>query len=121
MKSSGGVVEHCRTTPHVVRSGNAVLEVGCHHGRTTALLCDAAVAPDSLEGGDGGSENAVSELCVGVDIGPKIMRRAKDTYPHIRFEVGDAFKTLEVLKLQLLINNEEGERAVAAPASKNFG
>ena len=119
--SSVGVVEYRRTIPYVVRPGNSVLEVGCHYGRTTALLYDAAVVPDSLEGGDGGGENAVSGLCIGVDIGPKIIRRAKDTYPHIRFEVGDAFKTLELLKLRLLINDEEGERAVATPTSKNLG
>ena len=57
--ASVGVEQYRRTIPHVVRAGDALLEVGCHYGRTTFRLHSAAAVDK-----DG--------FCIGVDIGPKV-------------------------------------------------
>ena len=77
------VEEYRKTIPFVVRSTDVVLEVGCHFGRTTHLL------------------NEAGQYCIGVDIGPKIIAHAKKQYPEILFAVGDAWRTLDLLKLKL--------------------
>jgi SAM-dependent methyltransferase len=76
------VDDYRQTIPHVIQCTDRILEVGCHFGRTTTLLNDAG------------------DYCIGVDIGPKIIEHAKKQYPNITFAVGDAWKTLELLKLQ---------------------
>lgn len=82
-----GVEEYRRLIPFTVKPGDAVIEVGCHFGRSTTLLHEAAAAKD-----DG--------FCIGVDIGPKIIENAKSQYPSVQFEVGDARKTLDLLRLR---------------------
>lgn len=84
-----GVNNYRRTIPFLVNKGDAVIEVGCHFGRTTALLHDAVTDID--EGGG---------FCVGVDIGPKIIANAKKQYPEIVFEVVDAWNTLDLIKIK---------------------
>jgi len=83
------VDEYRKTIPFAVRSQDAILEVGCHFGRTTKLLDDA-----------GGH-------CIGVDIGPKIIANAKKQYPDIQFAVEDAWKTLQLLKLRKTLAKED--------------
>ena len=63
--------------------------MGCHFGRSTHLLNEAA-ATSQVEGG----------YCIGVDIGPKIIKNAQSQYPSITFAVADAWKTLDLLKLR---------------------
>jgi len=90
-----GVNEYRRTIPYLVRPGDDVIEVGCHFGQTTTLLYDTVRM--TKEGGiitrDG--------FCVGVDIGPKIIANAKRQHPQIPFEVVDAWKTLDLLKIKV--------------------
>ena len=87
--ASVGVEEYRRLIPTTVKKGDVVLEVGCHFGRSTHLLNEAA-ATSQLEGG----------YCIGVDIGPKIIKNAQSQYPSITFAVADAWKTLDLLKLR---------------------
>jgi len=82
--TSVGVEEYRRTIPHVVQQGDKIVEVGCFSGVTTALL-HAAASP-------GG--------CIGCDIGPKIIERAKKEHPDMEFFVGDAWKSLDLLRMK---------------------
>jgi SAM-dependent methyltransferase len=77
-----GVQEYRNTIEHVVRPEDAVLEVGCHFGTTTAIL------------------DEVGDYCIGVDVGSKIIAQAQNKYPHIQFSVGDAWKTAALLRIQ---------------------
>jgi len=79
-----GVEEYRSVVARCVRAGDAVLEVGCHMGTTTALLEDAVGA---------------SGLCLGVDIGPKIVKRAQREHPRVAFRVGDAWATAGLRRL----------------------
>ena len=79
-----GVEEYRSTIPTVVHDGDAVLEIGCHLGTTTALLRDAT--PNGYT--------------IGVDVGPRIIRGAKMRYSDVPFYVGDAWKTAELLRIQ---------------------
>ena len=79
-----GVEEYRRTIPHVVQENDVCLEVGCFSGTTTRIIHDAAM---------GG-------YCIGVDIGSKIIARAKQEHPDIHFSVGDAWKTLNLLRIK---------------------
>eukprot|EP00978_Attheya_sp_CCMP212_P033167 scaffold132634_cov53-Attheya_sp.AAC.2 len=86
------VGEYRKTIPFTVRKEDAILEVGCHFGRTTKILHDAG------------------KYCIGVDIGPKIIKNAKKQYPEIPFAVGDAWKTMQLLKFKktlLMQDNDE--------------
>lgn len=77
-----GVQEYRSTIDHVVRSDDAVLEVGCHFGTTTALLYNKTFNT------------------IGVDVGSKIIAQAQKKYPDIYFAVGDAWKTAALLRIQ---------------------
>jgi len=92
------VNEYRRTIPHVVSSGDDIIEVGCHFGRSTTLL-DAAV------NGAGGDKDG---FCIGVDIGPKIIATARKEYEHIPFEVVDAWQTLQLLKIKIEHGRKNG-------------
>merc|ERR1712238_493889 len=70
--------------PFTVKPDDAILEVGCHFGTTTALLQKA-----SPEG-----------YCLGVDVGKKIIQEANKKYPNIFFRVGDAWRTAGLLRIQ---------------------
>jgi hypothetical protein len=83
-----GVQEYRSTIPYTVRPGDAVLEVGCHLGTTTVLLHEQA---SSSAGG----------YALGVDVGAKIIQGAQARHPHVPFAVGDAWKTAELLRLQV--------------------
>jgi len=83
------VDEYRKTIPFIVREDDAILEVGCHFGRTTKLLDDAG------------------RHCIGVDIGPKIIKNARKQYPNIQFAVGDAWKTLQLMKLRKTLAMED--------------
>jgi SAM-dependent methyltransferase len=89
-----GVDEYRSTISTVVQPGDTVLEIGCHGGYSTTLLHEAA-AP-------GGG------YCIGVDIGRKIVQRAKEAYPNIPFAVADGFNMLELLKLKKRMVKEYG-------------
>ncbi len=102
-----GVNEYRRTIPYILQPGNDVIEVGCHFGRTTTLLNDAVNA------------NSAKGFCVGVDIGPKIVATARKEHPSIPFEVVDAWKTLELLKIKVKHEYEHEHEHDAA--SKNLG
>ena len=80
-----GVQEYRKTIPYSIKSGDAVLEVGCHLGTSTVLLHSQA--------GSAG-------YALGVDVGPKIIAGAKERYPNVAFAVGDAWKTASLLRLQ---------------------
>lgn len=77
-----GVEEYRRTIPYVVLSTDECLEVGCFSGTTTQHVDD------------------VSSYCIGVDIGPKIIERAKKEHPGMYFAVGDAWKSLDLLRIK---------------------
>jgi hypothetical protein len=77
---SVGVKQYRQTIPLAVRKGDVCIEVGCHLGTTTALIHESAMDNDT-----GG--------CIGVDVGPHIIKSARKNYPHLQFEVGDGFKT----------------------------
>eukprot|EP00527_Entomoneis_sp_CCMP2396_P007254 CAMPEP_0198146706 /NCGR_PEP_ID=MMETSP1443-20131203/30970_1 /TAXON_ID=186043 /ORGANISM="Entomoneis sp., Strain CCMP2396" /LENGTH=333 /DNA_ID=CAMNT_0043810759 /DNA_START=222 /DNA_END=1226 /DNA_ORIENTATION=- len=81
-----GVQEYRSMIPYTVGKGDAVLEVGCHLGTSTALLHEAS-------DGNGG-------YAIGVDVGPKIIEGAKKRYPNTPFSVGDAWKVADLLRIQ---------------------
>lgn len=95
-----GVQDYRRAIPLVVQPGDVCLEVGCHAGKTTALLHDAAACNNSNDRDD--------RCCLGLDISPKIVNLARQTYPHVKFAVGDAWQTLKILKLQQQQLNDDG-------------
>lgn len=82
-----GVEEYRRTIPHVIQTGDEAVEVGCFSGVTTALVHEAA---DPSAGG----------YCIGVDIGPKIIQRAKKEHPTMKFSVGDGFRSMDLLRIK---------------------
>jgi hypothetical protein len=95
--ASVGVEEYRRTIPFVVRVGDSCIEVGCHFGRTTLALYNAAVQ-DSIH--SGGSVCSGRGFCIGVDIGPKIIDHAKKELPHIPFAVADAWRVMDLIRLR---------------------
>jgi hypothetical protein len=58
------------------------------------LLHEAASSSEGDDYNNGGG------YCIGVDIGPKIIQNAKSQYPSILFAVGDAWRSLQLLKLR---------------------
>lgn len=86
-----GVDEYRTTIQHVVRPGDAILEVGCHLGTTTALLHKKASSRNT-ERTDG--------YCIGVDVGASIIKKAKERHSNVYFAIGDAWKTAELLRIQ---------------------
>jgi hypothetical protein len=77
-----GVQEYRSTIEHVINPDDAILEVGCHFGTSTAILHHSG------------------KYCIGVDVGSKIITQAKKKYPHIYFAVGDAWKSAALLRIQ---------------------
>ena len=67
-----------------VHPGDDVLVIGCHCGKTTALLMESKVG---------------ARIAVGVDIGPKIVKEAQKRYPNIPFRTADAWDTRTLLEL----------------------
>jgi len=91
-----GVEEYRRTIPHVLQDSDECLEVGCFSGTTTKLVHDA------------------STYCIGVDIGPKIIKRAQAEHPEIYFAVGDAWRSLDMLRIK---RNAAAVRESTSPVS----
>jgi len=85
-----GVKQYRETIPHVVRKGDVCIEVGCHLGTTTTIIDEASRGGSDVN--DGG--------CLGVDVGPNIIKRARAKYPSIAFEVGDGFKTGQLARMK---------------------
>lgn len=83
-----GVDQYRQTINRAVRPGDAVLEVGCHLGTSTAMIHDEASAQES-----GG-------YCIGVDVGPSIVEGARKRHARVPFSVGDAWKTADLLRIQ---------------------
>jgi len=98
-----GVDEYRRTIPYVVKKGDAVIEVGSHFGTSTALLHDAARDQDgsSCIGG-----------CIGVDVGPHIIESAKKKFPIVPFEVGDAWKMAELVRMKSKYFNDHPSQRI---------
>ena len=82
--SAVGVESYRDTIPYVVRPNSRVLEIGCHHGKTTSLIAKATQSPNTV---------------VGIDIGKVCIDRATKKYHGIQFEVLDAWDTASILKL----------------------
>lgn len=82
--ASVGVEQYRATICRTVQPGDTVLELGCHFGTTTNLL--------HLAAGQTGQ-------AIGVDVGSRIVKSAKEKYPGIQFVVGDAWQTGKLLRL----------------------
>lgn len=100
--ASVGVNEYRRTIPFVVKAGDEIIEVGCHFGQTTTLLHEAAT----------GGKSDANGFCIGVDIGPKIIKHAKKRYPNVPFYVGNAWNLLQLLKFRY---NEDVPNIINGP------
>lgn len=83
-----GVKQYRELIPYVVRRGDVCIEIGCHLGTSTTLI-DAAAEGNDSQGG-----------CLGVDVGSHIILSARKKYPHLKFEVGDGFKTGELARMK---------------------
>ena len=68
-----GVTEYRESIAEWVNPDDTVLEIGCEWGTTTVLL-----APHCKE-------------VIGTDVSPECIQRARLLYPHLRFEVLDAY------------------------------
>lgn len=110
--ASVGVNEYRRTIPFVVKSGDEIIEVGCHFGQTTVLLHEGAT-----HGCDGDN---IHGFCIGVDIGPKIIKHAKSRYPHVSFHVGNAWETLQLLKVRYDQDIQNRYNASIAPTKLGY-
>jgi len=88
-----GVEEYRRTIPYVVKRGDNIVELGCHSGTTTALVHNAAKLVRN-------EDEKPEGYCIGLDIGPKIIEQAKREHPDVHFVVGDAWKTLDLLRVK---------------------
>lgn len=76
-----GVKEYRETIPAWVNSDDVVLEIGCEWGTTTTLI-----APHCKK-------------VIGTDISPKCIKRAREMYPELQFEVLDGFDVRAALEL----------------------
>lgn len=91
-----GVHDYRKTIPLFVRRGDDVIEVGCHFGTTTSLLYDAVA-----QNCDSPRDNHMRQgFCAGVDIGEKIIAKARTKHSGPVFEVANAWNTLDLLKVK---------------------
>lgn len=104
-----GVQEYRQTMKGAVQPGDAVLEVGCHCGTSTVLLDNKAKnshAADDDDDDDGiitstdTSTSINGGYCIGLDVGSSIIESAKKRHPTVYFQVGDAWKTAQILRIQ---------------------
>lgn len=111
-----GVNHYRKTIPLVVKEGDHLLEIGCHFGKTTFLMAEAAA--------EGKTEIMIDNArpsksyVAGVDIGKKIIDRAKEENRKLQerkhslkerhyqchFEVADAWDTKHLLSLSRSFN-----------------
>ena len=89
-----GVKQYRETIPFVVKEGDVCIEVGSHLGTTTTEIDKAAKkgGAEECSGSSGG--------CLGVDVGPHIISKAREKYPNLPFEVGDGFRTGELARMK---------------------
>ena len=87
-----GVKQYRETIPFVVKEGDVCIEVGSHLGTTTTEIDKVARGGGESRGSSGG--------CLGVDVGPHIITKARAKYPDLRFEVGDGFRTGELARMR---------------------
>ena len=114
--ASVGVDQYRKTIPFVVKKNDAVLEVGCHFGTSTVMLHKAATTSQYENKMNTIKESVNNEgkfsnldgFCIGIDIGPKVIKTAQQNYPHVPFSVGDAWRTADLMKLpfELGIRNQ---------------
>lgn len=83
-----GVEEYRRAIPFAVRPNDVCIEVGAHMGVTTNLIHRATLGSDVNE----------ESGCIGIDIGPRIVKAARKKFPDVIFEVGDAWKVGELIR-----------------------
>lgn len=74
-----GVKEYRESISRWVGKDDVVLEIGCEWGTTTALLATRC------------------QEVIGTDVSPEVIARARERYPHLRFEVLDAFDVMTAL------------------------
>uniref|UniRef100_A0A7S4J126 Methyltransferase domain-containing protein n=1 Tax=Odontella aurita TaxID=265563 RepID=A0A7S4J126_9STRA len=110
-----GVANYRKTIPFVVKKGDDLLEIGCHHGKTTFLLADAAAEDNSKRKA---SIESSAPFVVGVDIGKVCIDRAneenrklqernlvtKKSHNQCSFEIADAWNTKHLLSLSSSFN-----------------
>ena len=92
-----GVEEYRRTIPYTVKKGDICCEVGSHFGTSTAIIHDAARIRDGDDDNYGGIGTGG---CLGVDVGANIIASAKKKFPEVPFEVGDAWKMLDLINMK---------------------
>lgn len=76
-----GVKEYRESIDEWVNPGDSVLEIGCEWGTTTALIAKRC------------------KEVLGTDISEKVIERAREQHPDIRFAAFDAFDVLAASKL----------------------
>ena len=69
------------------------MEVGCHFGISTALIDPSAKIQDTNRH----PEVRPTSGCLGVDVGPNIIKATKSKFPHVLFKVGNCFKMGELV------------------------
>lgn len=94
--ASMGVAEYRSAAERLLEPGMRVLEIGSHTGTSTALLVDVALARASAavpaEATKPEVAGAEAIRCVGVDVSPSIIERARSLHPQVTaFEVADAW------------------------------
>jgi len=94
-----GVKQYRETIPFAVRRGDVCVEVGCHLGTTTALI-DSAAAIEVKGNQSGDVTSSRRGGCLGVDVGPHIIKSAKKKYSHLPFEVANGFHTGELARMR---------------------
>ena len=124
--ASVGVNEYRRTIPFMVKPGDEIIEVGCHFGQTTVLLHEAATSCDHHNNDSNEGLSSSSGFCIGVDIGPKIIKHANTNYPHVPFVVGNAWNILQLLKIRynrdiIDIHDSNQTKITTATAPTKFG
>lgn len=76
-----GVKEYRASIPVWVNKDDAVLEIGCEWGATTAIIAEHC------------------RTVMGTDVSPEVIARARERHPHILFAVLDAFDVRAALDL----------------------
>lgn len=76
-----GVAEYRQTIEKLVSPTDSILEIGCEWGTTSVLL-------------HGACKNLIA-----TDISSECITTARSKYPHIRFEILDAYNIKEAMKL----------------------
>ena len=76
-----GVQEYRESIDEWIRKDDVVLEIGCEWGTTTVLIAERC------------------KEVIGTDVSPEVIKRAREKYPHIHFEVLDAYDVLAAQRM----------------------